>query len=60
MTVKAVQFHRFGNIDVLELAEIEPEPLKENQVRVKVAAVGLNPVDYKILRVLNSFECYPF
>ena len=28
MTVKAVQFHRFGNIDVLELAEIEPEPLK--------------------------------
>ena len=35
MTVKAVQFHRFGNIDVLELAEIEPEPLKENQVRVQ-------------------------
>lgn len=56
MTVKAVQFHRFGNIDVLELAEVEPEPLKENQVRVKVAAVGLNPVDYKIFEGVKQLR----
>ena len=47
MVIKAIQYNRFGDEKVLDLVNITSEPLKMNQVRVAVFAVGLNPIDYK-------------
>lgn len=45
--MKAVQFETYGDADVLKLVEVElPEP-GPGTVRVKVAAAGVNPADYK-------------
>ncbi|MFF9645728.1 NADP-dependent oxidoreductase [Kitasatospora aureofaciens] len=45
---KAVRYQRFGGPDVLELQEI-PEPhAAPDQVRVRVRAAGLNPMDWQI------------
>ena len=46
--MKAMRIHRFGGPEVLQLDEIgiaEPGP---GEVRVRVAAASLNPVDYKM------------
>ncbi len=46
--MKAIRIHRFGGPEVLQLDDItiaEPGP---GEVRVRVAAAGVNPVDYKI------------
>ncbi len=45
---KAVRYQRFGGPEVLELQEI-PEPhAAPDQVRVRVTAAGLNPMDWQI------------
>ncbi|MFG3223729.1 NADP-dependent oxidoreductase [Kitasatospora sp. NPDC048194] len=45
---KAVRYRRFGGPEVLELQEI-PEPhAAPGEVRVRVAAAGLNPMDWQI------------
>ncbi|MFF0038888.1 NADP-dependent oxidoreductase [Streptomyces mirabilis] len=44
----AIRFSAYGNTDVLTLAEVPlPEP-GEGQVRVRVKAAGVNPLDWKI------------
>lgn len=58
--VKAVQYHSFGDTEVLEMKEIPREVLEENQVRVKVSAVGLNPVDYKIYKGTKQLRMLSF
>ena len=46
--MKAVVFDAFGDPDVLHVAEVEvPEP-GPGQIRIKVRAVGVNPVDSSI------------
>ena len=46
--MKAMRIHRFGGPEVLQLDEVEtPEP-GQGEVRVRVAAASLNPVDYKM------------
>ncbi|QDY80903.1 NADP-dependent oxidoreductase [Streptomyces qinzhouensis] len=46
--MKVIQFAEFGGPDVLEPAERElPEP-GPGQVRLRIVAAGVNPVDYKI------------
>jgi NADPH:quinone reductase-like Zn-dependent oxidoreductase len=46
--MKAIQFDRFGGPEVLELVELpDPQPAAA-QIRVRVRAVGINPVDWKI------------
>jgi zinc-binding oxidoreductase len=59
-SVKAVQFYKFGDVDVLECADISPEVLLDNQVRVRTYAVGLNPVDYKIFKGVRQLRALSF
>jgi NADPH:quinone reductase-like Zn-dependent oxidoreductase len=44
-----VRYDRFGGTDVLYLAHEDPPHPGPGQVRVRVRANGLNPVDYKII-----------
>jgi NADPH:quinone reductase-like Zn-dependent oxidoreductase len=46
--MKAVRIHRFGGPEVLQIDDIEPVEPGPGEVRVRVAAASLNPVDYKI------------
>ncbi|MFJ8231281.1 NADP-dependent oxidoreductase [Streptomyces sp. NPDC094448] len=46
--MKAIQFEEFGGPEVLEPTEREvPEP-GSGQVRLRIVAAGVNPIDYKI------------
>lgn len=46
--MKAIAYQKFGNTDVLQIVE-EPKPaVWSNQVLVKVKAVSINPMDWKI------------
>ncbi|RNE64110.1 NADP-dependent oxidoreductase [Cryobacterium tepidiphilum] len=45
-----VRFDRFGGPEVLHILEDEPPQAGPGQVRVRVHAAGLNPVDWKIMK----------
>ncbi|WP_411146975.1 NADP-dependent oxidoreductase [Streptomyces sp. x-80] len=46
--MKAVRFHRYGDIDVLGVEDVEPRPLGPKDVLVRVWAAGINPGEAKI------------
>jgi NADPH:quinone reductase-like Zn-dependent oxidoreductase len=46
--MKAVRIERYGNEEVVELAEGEKPKPRENELLVKVKAAAVNPVDWKI------------
>jgi NADPH:quinone reductase-like Zn-dependent oxidoreductase len=46
--MKAVRIERYGNEDVLELAEVKRPMPADNELLVKVRAAAVNPVDWKI------------
>ena len=46
--MKAVSIERYGNEDVLALAEVERPTPGDNELLVKVRAAAVNPVDWKI------------
>jgi NADPH:quinone reductase-like Zn-dependent oxidoreductase len=45
--MKAIQFEQYGAPDVLHLAEVNTPVAGPGQIRVRVAAVGVNPADFK-------------
>lgn len=48
--MKAIVYEEFGGPEVLRLAEVEEPHAGPGQVRLKVVAIGVNPIDYKIRR----------
>jgi NADPH:quinone reductase-like Zn-dependent oxidoreductase len=49
-TSRSVYYDHFGGPEVLKVGDIPMAPLGPDNVAVKVAGVGINPVDYKIAR----------
>lgn len=48
--MKAIRIHEFGGPEVLKYEDIpEPEP-GPNEIRIKIFAAGVNPIDWKIRR----------
>lgn len=47
--MKAIVYHRYGSADVLQLEEIEKPVPKDDQVLIKVRAVALNPLDWRMM-----------
>ncbi|MEV7976781.1 NADP-dependent oxidoreductase [Streptomyces sp. NPDC086519] len=48
--MKAIVYAEYGGPEVLRLAEVEEPHAGPGQVRLKIVAVGINPIDYKIRR----------
>jgi NADPH:quinone reductase-like Zn-dependent oxidoreductase len=46
--MKAITYQKFGNTDVLQTVEVSKPSVQSNQVLVKVKAVSINPMDWKI------------
>lgn len=46
--MKAAIINHFGEAEVLELVEVNKPEINEDQVLIKVMAVGINPVDTKV------------
>lgn len=47
--VKALQYKRFGQPEVLELVDLPGLEPKADEVSIKVSHVGLNPMDWAIM-----------
>ncbi|MBI5175613.1 MAG: alcohol dehydrogenase catalytic domain-containing protein, partial [Candidatus Melainabacteria bacterium] len=58
--MKALCLDKPGPIESLYLTDREEPTPKADEIRVKVRAVGLNPVDYKIARTGHPAWHYPF
>lgn len=56
---RAVRFDRFGDPSVLYVADVPLEEPGPGQVRVRMRAAGLNPVDYKIRRGASRYPVTP-
>ena len=46
--MKALRFDRFGQADVLHVAELPEPECRAGEFKVRVHAAGLNPLDWKI------------
>ena len=46
--MKAAIINEFGDADVLQITEVEKPEINEEQVLIKVKAIGINPVDTKV------------
>lgn len=48
--MKAIAYQKFGNTDVLQIVQEAQPSIQSNQVLVKLKAVSINPMDWKIRR----------
>jgi NADPH:quinone reductase-like Zn-dependent oxidoreductase len=46
--VRAIRYRRFGPPEVLEVVDIDPPEPAAGEIKVRVAAASLNPLDWKI------------
>lgn len=46
--MKAIRFHDYGGPEVMKLEEIPQPAIKDDEILVRVVAMGVNPVDWKI------------
>ncbi|MBK0379287.1 NAD(P)-dependent alcohol dehydrogenase [Mucilaginibacter segetis] len=46
--MKKIIYHRFGDAEVLEMADVAMPAVSETTVLIKVKAVSINPLDWKI------------
>jgi NADPH2:quinone reductase len=49
-TMKAIVLHKFGGVDAFEMRDVSVPVVGPRQVRVRVHATALNPLDYQIRR----------
>ena len=54
--MRAVQYSSFGGPEVLEIAEVPAPHAGPGQIRIAVAAVGVNPIDWKVRQGLMGGE----
>lgn len=54
--MKAIIVQQAGGIENLKLVTIEKPEVKKNEVLVKVAAISINPVDYKVRATKEMLE----
>jgi trans-2-enoyl-CoA reductase len=48
--MQAIRFHQFGKpLEVLRLEDLEPPPLKDGEVRLKILAAPVNPADLNLI-----------
>ena len=55
---RAVRYEQFGGPEVLKVVEVEEPHAGPGEVRVRVSAAGLNPVDYKIFHGGPAAEAF--
>jgi NADPH:quinone reductase-like Zn-dependent oxidoreductase len=55
--MKAVRIHEFGGPEVLSYEDVPMPHPNQSEIRIKVIAAGVNPVDWKIRKVLSSYPC---
>jgi len=48
--MKKIIYNQYGNSDVLQLIEIPLPTLSKNEILIKVKAVSINPLDWKIFK----------
>jgi NADPH:quinone reductase-like Zn-dependent oxidoreductase len=48
--MKAIRYHRYGSPDVLELEDIDPPAVGDEDILVRVRAAAVNPLDFHFLR----------
>ena len=46
--MRAIVFRKYGKADVLEQAEVPDPSLSDDEVLVRVAAAGVNPLDWRL------------
>src|ERR1700759_3781114 len=52
----AVQFAQYGRTDVLQVLDLAAPTAGPGQVRLRVCAAGVNPIDWKMLQGLMTEE----
>lgn len=58
--MKAIVYERYGEPDVLKVAEVDKPSIKENEVLVEVKASGVNPVDTYFRKGIREVPSFPF
>ena len=48
--MKAIVYHEYGSADVLKLEDVEKPVPKDNEVRIRVRAASVNPLDWRFMR----------
>lgn len=54
MTMKAIVYRRYGDPDVLELADLAEPKVAQNSILVRVKAAGINPADLALRAGLGA------